>query len=70
MITTKAKLMRVGNSLALIIPQVVCNNYNMKKGQEFIIGLHDDGLIVPVKLNEHEYEIKVELKSKSAVVYP
>lgn len=68
MITTHARVMKLGNSNALIIPKIVMDNYKIKTGDELIIGLHEDGLIIPKPLQGSDVEVII--KEKYPVVLP
>ena len=60
--------MKVGNSSALVLPKIVFDNYDVKKGDSLKIILTENGLFIPAKQNESDFiqrEIENALKSVS-----
>lgn len=53
--TADGKIMKVGNSLVLTLPRIVCDNYKLEKGNTLSIAMTDDGLFIPAKLNESSF---------------
>lgn len=61
--TADGKIMKVGNSLVLTLPRIVCDNYKLEKGDTMNIAMTDDGLFIPAKLNESAFVKKALEKS-------
>ena len=55
-------IMKVGNSLSLILPKPVCDNYEIEKGDSLKIITMETGLFIPVKPRESAF-IKKELEN-------
>jgi antitoxin component of MazEF toxin-antitoxin module len=51
-VTTESKIIKVGNSFAMILPKIVCENYKIEKGNTLNIAMTDNGLFIPAKQNE------------------
>ncbi|MEM3062434.1 MAG: hypothetical protein QW303_02660, partial [Nitrososphaerota archaeon] len=51
-----------GNSLVLVLPKTVCDNYGLEKGTTLQIAMTDNGLFIPAKQNDTAF-IKKELES-------
>jgi len=68
-VTVEGKIMKVGNSLVLTLPKVICDNYNLIKGNSLNIAMTENGLFIPAKQNESDFiqkEIENALKSVSS----
>lgn len=66
--TTESKIVSVGNSRAVILPSIVFENYNIKKGDTVKIVMTEQGLFIPAKQNPPDFiqkEIENALKSVS-----
>ncbi len=61
-VTADGKIVKVGNSFAMILPKIVCDNYKLEKGNTLNIVMTDNGLFVPAKQNESAF-IKKELEN-------
>jgi antitoxin component of MazEF toxin-antitoxin module len=46
--------MKVGNSLTLVLPKVLINNYKIKKGKKLKILCTENGIIIQVKKRSNE----------------
>lgn len=65
-VTAEGKIVKVGNSFAMILPKIVCDNYKLEKGNTLNIAMMDSGLFIPAKQNESNFiqkEIENALKS-------
>lgn len=65
-VTAEGKIMKVGNSLALVLPKIVFENYSVEKGDSLKIVMTDNGLFIPAKQNESIFiqkELEHALKS-------
>jgi len=65
-VTAEGRIMKVGNSLVLVLPKTVCDNYGLKKGTSLEIAMTDSGLFIPAKQNESSFikkELEIALKS-------
>ena len=65
-VTAEGKIMKVGNSLALVLPKIVFENYSIEKGHSLKIVMTENGLFIPAKQNESDFiqkEIENALKS-------
>ena len=68
-VTAEGKIVKVGNSFAMILPKIVCNNYKLEKGNTLNIAMTDEGLFIPAKQNESIFITKaLENVLKSSVV--
>ena len=68
-VTAEGKIVKVGNSFAMILPKIVCDNYKLEKGNTLNIAMTDDGLFIPVKQNESAFITKaLENALKSSAV--
>lgn len=47
-ITLKGSVMKVGNSMALILPKPVIDNYDVEKGDSLEIVITDKGIYIPL----------------------
>jgi len=68
MTTAESKIVTVGNSKAVILPTIIFDNYEIKKGDTVKIIMTDSGLFIPAKQNEPDFiqkEIEKALKSVS-----
>jgi len=66
MTSTESKIVTVGNSKAVILPTIVFENYNIKKGDTVKILMTEQGLFIPAKQNESAFihkELENALKS-------
>lgn len=61
-VTAESKIMKVGNSLAMILPKTVCDNYGFQKGNTLEIAMTENGLFIPAKQNDSSF-IKQELEN-------
>lgn len=61
-ITAEGRIMKVGNSLVLVLPKTVCDNYGLEKGTTLQIAMTDEGLFIPAKQNESAF-VKKALES-------
>ena len=62
-VKVESKLMKVGNSMAIILPTVVCQNYGLKKGESMTLALHEDGIIIPksmIDISGMDHKITLE----------
>lgn len=67
-VTADSKIVKVGNSFAMILPKIVCDNYKLEKGDTMNIVMTDSGLFIPAKQNESAFiqkELENALKSWS-----
>ncbi len=65
-ITAEGRIMKVGNSLVMTLPKIVCDNYKIEKGDSLNIAMTDSGLFIPAKQNESAFvkkELEIALKS-------
>jgi|APSaa5957512535_1039671.scaffolds.fasta_scaffold335139_1 antitoxin component of MazEF toxin-antitoxin module len=61
-------IMKVGNSLSLVLPKPVCDNFQIEKGGSLKIITTETGLFIPVQPRESAYiqkELQNALKSWS-----
>lgn len=61
-VSAEGKIIKVGNSFAMILPKIVCDNYKLEKGKTLNIAMTDNGLFIPAKQNESAF-IKRELEN-------
>lgn len=67
-VTAEGRVMKVGNSLVLVLPKIVFENYSIEKGDTLKIGMTEHGLFIPAKQNESAFiqkELENALKSLS-----
>ena len=67
-VTAEGRVMKVGNSLVLVLPKIVFENYSIEKGDTLKIAMTESGLFIPAKQNESDFiqkEIENALKSVS-----
>jgi antitoxin component of MazEF toxin-antitoxin module len=50
----KSTVMKVGNSLVLVLPKPLCDGFGIKKGSVLNVTARDDGIYIP--LFEHDGE--------------
>lgn len=50
----RATVMKVGNSLVLVLPKSVCNGFGIVKGQVLDLIVRDDGISIPIEENPVE----------------
>jgi len=65
-VTAEGRVMKVGNSLVLVLPKIVFENYSIEKGDTLKIGMTEHGLFIPAKQNESAFiqkELENALKS-------
>ncbi len=69
MITSaEGKIIKVGNSSAVILPKIIFDNYKIEQGDTLKILMTEQGLFIPAKQNEPDFiqkEIENALKSVS-----
>ncbi|HJW19405.1 MAG TPA: hypothetical protein VJ571_02465 [Candidatus Nitrosotalea sp.] len=61
-VTAEGRIMKVGNSLVMVLPKIVCDNYKLSKGEVLQIAMTDNGIFIPVKLNDSAF-VKKELEN-------
>ena len=61
-VTSQGRIMKVGNSLVLVLPKTVCDNYGLEKGTTLDIAMTENGLFIPAKQNDSSF-IKQELEN-------
>lgn len=64
-IRIKTKIMKIGNSLAMVLPKVVIDNYGIKKGEVLEIGLLDEGLVIEKEILPLEVRLKTNKQEES-----
>ena len=70
-IKSKSKVMKIGNSLALVLPKIIIDNYGIKKGETLEIGLIDEGLLIPKQILPLEIRLKTNKEeSRSPICLP
>lgn len=65
-VTAEGRVMKVGNSLVLVLPKIVFENYSIEKGDSMKIVMTEHGLFIPAKQNESSFiqkELENALKS-------
>jgi antitoxin component of MazEF toxin-antitoxin module len=67
-VTAEGRIMKVGNSLVMVLPKIVCDNYSLEKGNVLNIAMTDNGIFIPIKQNDSAFiqkELENALKSLS-----
>lgn len=67
--TAEGKIIKVGNSSAVILPKIIFDNYKIAQGNMLKIVMTEHGLFIPAKQNEPDFiqkEIENALKSVSS----
>jgi antitoxin component of MazEF toxin-antitoxin module len=67
-LTAEGKIIKVGNSSAVILPKIVFDNYHIEQGNMLKIVMTENGLFIPAKQNESAFiqkELENALKSLS-----
>lgn len=66
--SAEGKIIKVGNSSAVILPKIIFDNYKIEQGDMLKIVMTEYGLFIPAKQNESDFiqkEIENALKSVS-----
>jgi len=61
-------VMKVGNSIVMVLPKSLCDNFGIKEKTKLTVHASDDGLVIPLKQDESSFvqkEIVNALKSVS-----
>jgi antitoxin component of MazEF toxin-antitoxin module len=67
-LSTESKIIKVGNSSAVILPKIIFDNYKIEQGDMLKIVMTESGLFIPAKQNASDFiqrEIENALKSVS-----
>jgi len=64
MIKIKTKVFKVGNSICMVLPKIIIDNYGIRRGDELEIGLIDEGLIIEKQIIPLEIRLKTDSKEE------
>lgn len=68
LVSAEGKVIKVGNSSAIILPKIVFDHYKIEQGNTLKIVMTEKGLFIPAEQNESNFiqkEIENALKSVS-----
>jgi len=67
MIHCDTKVMKVGNSMAIVLPKVIIDNYQLKQGDNLRLYLHELGLIIQRSMKAEDFTV-VELIPQEKII--
>ena len=67
MIHCDTKIMKVGNSMAIVLPKIIIDNYQLKQGDNLKLYLHELGLIIERPAKASDFTI-VELIPQEEII--
>ncbi len=57
-----SSVLKVGNSHALLLPRVIRDNYNIKRGDSLDLVVTDNGIYIPLKVDTKKRNIREATK--------
>ena len=49
-----SKVMKVGNSLVMVLPKAVCDGFKIDKGAMLLLKVSDDGIYIPLRVESQK----------------